>query len=226
MTIEKGQSWGEPALPGSDLATAADDAELAEIALAAHHNGESLTATVETGDLLHTLGVTEHRPPAERYAYPIDLGLVTLNPGTNAVQDRTSPGDRTTIPFVAHLVAARKALPGLDTLEMLLGHGPPIDLAIMNAAWLGHLRLGPRAHPNDGRLDVVEGRVRFRERREANKRAMSGSHLPHPVLRTSRVSAWQSKFDHPVVVTVDGVRRGKASSISVELVPDALTVVA
>ncbi|MEM9654407.1 MAG: hypothetical protein AAGA65_20105 [Actinomycetota bacterium] len=218
MTIKKGESWGEPAGPDHSPVPAADDADLARLAEEARRLGTPLVATVTTGDLRNTLGVAEGRPVAERHAYPIDLGLATLDPDT----DPAAPP----IPFVAHLIIGDRGLPGAAYLERALGHGPAITVAVMNAAWLGDLRLGPRAHPNDGRLDVTEGRVRFRERREARRRAKAGSHLPHPDLGTTRVTTWRSKFDRPRPVSIDGVDRGRVLSVSVTLVPDALTVVA
>lgn len=218
MTIEKGQTWGEPASPSLSPVHTADDAELARLAYEEHRKGRHAVFSVGRGDLLNTLGVSEHRPIDERHAYPIDLALATIDP-----EDRS---DGLLVPFVAHLVVGDRMLPGGQLVGRLLGHGPAITAAVMNSAWFDDLRLGPRAHPNDGRLDVVEGRVGFRERREANRRAKSGSHLPHPALRTSRTATWQSKFDRSRPLLVDGVDCGLVGSIRVELLPDALTVVA
>jgi hypothetical protein len=218
MTIEKGQTWGEPASPSLTPRHAADDAELARLALDEYRQDGHAVLSVGRGDLLNTLGVSEQRSVGERHAYPIDLAVATVDP------EETDDGR--VIPFVAHLVVEDRPWPGERLIGPLLGHGPAITVAVMNAAWFHDLRLGPRAHPNDGRLDVVEGRVGFRERREANRRAKSGSHLPHPSLRTSRTATWQSKFDHPRPLSVDGVDCGLVRSIRVELIPDALTVVA
>lgn len=218
MTIEKGQTWGEPAPPELVPIVSADDVDLARLAFDERRAGRHPVLSVADGDLLHTLGLSGHRSADERHAYPIDLGLATLDPDQNPVD---AP-----VPFVAHVVVGGRRLPGERLIARLFGHGPAITVAVMNSAWLTDLRLGPRAHPNDGRLDVIEGRVAFRERREAHRRSKSGSHLPHPDLTTTRTATWQSKFDHPRPVSIDGVDRGVVRSIRVELIPDALTVVA
>jgi diacylglycerol kinase family enzyme len=95
----------------------------------------------------------------------------------------------------------------------------------MNVASLGPLRLGPKAHPNDGLIDVTEGTVPFRHRREAAKRALSGSHLPHPDLTHRRVAEWQREFSRPASVWLDGVSCGRFRSVRIDLVPDGLVVV-
>lgn len=212
MTIEKGKSWGYEVEPGEQLPTAANDAELAAMASASLDGGSSLRARIAGGDLLATLGLSAGRGDGMEMAYPIDLGLAHLGDGTE--------GNEIVRPFVAHLTVRR--LPGLAAM---LGHGPGITVSVMNVAAIGNLRLGPKAHPNDGLIDVTEGRVPFRHRREAAQRAMSGSHLPHPDLRHRRVTEWQREFPRPVPIWLDGVSHGRFRTIKVELVPDGLVVV-
>jgi diacylglycerol kinase family enzyme len=95
----------------------------------------------------------------------------------------------------------------------------------MNAAFCGPLYLGPRAHPNDGLVDVTIGRLPFRDRWAARDRMRSGAHLPHPALRTSRAREWSATLERPTPVSVDGVRRATAQQIRVVVRPDALRVV-
>lgn len=214
MTIEKGRSWGEPAEGIDEPAIADDDAALAALAARALSGGSTLVAELRSGDLLKTLGLSEPRPPEERFAYPVDLGLAHLGRDTAGL-------DVEPLPFVAHLVAGR-----LNGLLTVLGYGPGITAVVMNGAWLGEYRLGPRAHPNDGLLDVTDGRVPLNQRREAARRATTGAHLPHPALKVSRVPSWERTFSRPVMFWLDGVKRGRHRSVRVEVVPDALTVVA
>lgn len=217
MTIEKGGDWGAPAIDLEPTATAADDAQLAALAAEALERGSKLVASVATGDLLATLGISPASSRPQPHAYPMDLAMASIGSGADW---SGSP-----MPFVAHLTAGEDR-PTVRILGRLLGHGPGIELAVMNAAWLGELRLGPRAHPNDGLLDIVEGRVPFSQRREARRRARTGSHLPHPGLRTQRVAEWETRFDRPTAIRLDGVERGRAERLRVQVVPDALTVVA
>lgn len=231
MTIEKGRPWGTPWSPEDhpDPVPVADDAALAEhltpllappltpgdLPVAIQARSGSVTAdrgwvafAVGGGDLLRTIGVERPRAPAERHLYPIDVGLARLE---------RRGREPVTVAFVAHLTVRDRPLAGL---------GPGLSVAVMNAAWLGRWRLGPRAHPNDGRLDVTEGTVGLTQRREANRRARSGTHLPHPGLGTSRVERWEASWNRPVAIWLDGVRRGRFHAVHVELVADAAAVIA
>jgi diacylglycerol kinase family enzyme len=96
---------------------------------------------------------------------------------------------------------------------------------VMNAQWLGGLNLGPRAHPNDGLLDVYDARLGLADVVKVRARARAGAHLPHPGIKERRVPAAQVGFDRPLTVWLDGMRVGPARGLSVRVDPDALTVV-
>ncbi|MGI9596463.1 MAG: hypothetical protein ACR2QK_09900 [Acidimicrobiales bacterium] len=219
MTIEKGEAWGVPATDPSPRLIAEDDAELAAMAAEVMAAGSTAVARVRSGDILTTLGLSDVRPEDERFSYSLDLGMAYLGADPESTDPQPAP-------FVAHLIAGPSPRSPSASIGRLLGHGPPISLAVMNGAWMGDLRLGPRAHPNDGLLDVTEGRVRFQDRREAAIRARTGSHLPHPALRTKRVGEWKTEFDRPTSVRLDGVEKGRFRSVRVVVIPDSLTVVA
>ncbi|MFM7068580.1 MAG: hypothetical protein ACKOYM_03880, partial [Actinomycetes bacterium] len=61
---------------------------------------------------------------------------------------------------------------------------------LMNGTVWGAWDLGPRAHPNDGWIDLTDGTLPRRSRREARRRSVTGSHIPHPDLAQSRVTEW------------------------------------
>ena len=98
------------------------------------------------------------------------------------------------------------------------------DLA-MNAEWLGPWKLGPKAHPNDGLVDVTTGSLGWRDRLRARDRARTASHLPHPRLSTRRAERLTLEFPRPTPVVLDGVSAGTASEIVLWVEPDALVVV-
>lgn len=217
MTIEKGGVWGEPwngVVPFDDVPVAADDAELAEfLARASDRSGDEspegrALVRPRRGDLLRTIGLDGPRDDTQSHRYPVDLVIAHLQRGN---------GETVSAPFVAHLTVRDRRLTGI---------GPGLSLAVMNAAWLGPLRLGPRAHPNDGLVDITEGTVGLFQRREANRRAVSGSHLPHPELSTSRRSTWGRTWPRPVAIWLDGRRIGRFERVQIEVVPDAGVVVA
>lgn len=205
MTIEKGRAWGTPWGGSDEVAVAVDDAGLAGAAAAALGRGDHLVITLSgpsgrlAGDVARTLGVAVERSPSERLAYTFDLGFVTCDGGDP-------------VPFVAHVSARRRLWAGEFAV-------------VMNCAWMGSWYLGPRAHPNDGLLDVTTGSLPLRQRILARRRARSGSHLPHPRLSTARAGSWEHRFPTPRSVRIDGRPSGRARLLRAWVVPDGFTLV-
>ena len=110
--------------------------------------------------------------------------------------------------FVAHVMA-----------------GSRLRFAAPNAQWFGEWNLGPRGHPNDGRLDVYEGRLSWLEWRQVRRRLPQGAHLPHPHIEERRVPAVQVTFPVPLPLRIDGRAVGDVHTLSVRVAPDALRVV-
>jgi len=202
MTIRKGTTWGGPTAPLPARASVFhSDAALASWWAAQRHQDHPLIVGLAGGDLHRTLG----SPDPERmwteaaWAFPLDLIAVTLD-------DRQCWG-------AAHVIAG----------------GTPLfrswTAAVMNAAFAGDANLGPRAHPNDGLLDVTIGRLSPLDRRRAAARMGHGAHLPHPALTTTRAARWEVHRDVAVAVRIDGEPVGTAHTIRVEVIPDAVTVV-
>lgn len=208
MTIRKGRAWGGPDPAAVEVTLAGNDRELALLAHDHWRRGLPLAASVATGDLLATVGLDEPRPIGQRWRFPVDLGL--FHP-----TDEAEPEDQ--VPFVAHLVARRSLWRGEAAVVM--------NVPLLTTRWLGALRLGPRAHPNDGVVDITVGGLDWRQRVEAARRACTGSHLPHPDLRTARASQWRHSFAHPVPVRVDGYRFGSYQTVEVSVVPDAFELI-
>jgi hypothetical protein len=200
MTISPGQAWGRPITRPGAVTAAAGDAELARLAAGARDRGEDLVATVGPGDVLRTLGLDGPRPGSQQLGYRFDLGLATL--------DGAEPQ-----PFVAHLCAHRPRWAG------------PFAV-VMNCAWMGEWYLGPRAHPNDGLLDVTHGALPPAQRLAARRRAATGSHLPHPALHTARRPRWEHRFERATEVFLDGRPHGRHRQVEVHLIPDCFWLLA
>ncbi len=98
--------------------------------------------------------------------------------------------------------------------------------AIMNVDHIGRWDVAPRAHPGDGRLDVVEvaASMGWRARWQARRRLPTGTHVPHPDITVRRLARIELAFDQPREIVVDGVRRGTARRVTVTVEPDAATV--
>jgi hypothetical protein len=202
MTIRKGESWGAPGALPADGVVVRSDAEATAALMAARHDKRPFPVLgLLGGDLCRTLGGSGDEArlrSVDAMTFSIDLAEVLLDGRMQF--------------FVAHLVAHR-----------LFWLGPQVT--VMNAAWLGDLNLGPKAHPNDGLLDVSEGHLRPDELLLARRRARTGTHLPHPRITMRRLPAVQLHFDRPVPVWLDGARAGAFRDISARVEPDALTVV-
>ena len=149
---------------------------------------------VAGGDLHRAVGNPEPRPQMQR----VDVDLI------RAVVD----GEE--LVAVAHVVARRSWWRG------------PI-VAVMNVDHIGAWNVAPRAHPNDGRLDIVEvdRSMGVRQRWQARRRLPQGTHVPHPAISTRRATDATWAFDPPLRLWLDGVARGPVSELSVTVEPDA-----
>jgi hypothetical protein len=202
MPIQKGEAWGAPGpLPDGGVVVASDAEARAVLTAARADKVPFPTLGLVGGDLCRTLGGTgdvARLRSAAAMTFPVDLGEVLL--------------DGRLFVFVAHLVARRRWWRGRTVVAM-------------NAAWLGELNLGPKAHPGDGLLDVSEGSIGWAERMEARRRARLGAHLPHPGIDVRRTRAAQFHFEAPVPVHLDGELVGRFRDLSIRVAPDALRVV-
>jgi hypothetical protein len=194
MTIRKGEEWGTRAVRPSKLAVARTDAELAAL-VNADPGGEY---GIAGGDLFRSLGSPPSRGEGQRL--PVDAFRVRLDGGEPMLA-------------VAHVVARRRWLTG------------PV-LVVANCGYVGGFDAAPRAHPNDGRLDVIEvdPSMPVRQRLQARRRARSGTHLPHPQLRTRTVDATEWEWPSPMTVEVDGIDRGRCMRLAVEVLTDHFAI--
>ena len=161
VTIRRGQDWGEPTTLDEDTPVFHDDASAAAAVQEAFDVGATLpTIALVGGDLHRTLG-SPHRLESDLRAgrgvrFPIDLGVMTFDDGRSPRVFLSS--------VVAHV--GRQLWSGRT-------------VTVMNGSFCGGLDLGPRAHPNDGVLDVVDGTLSRRDARRAMIRAATG-HAPSP----------------------------------------------
>jgi hypothetical protein len=178
------------------------DAEARAVVESARREGAPVPALgLLGGDLCRTLGGTgdETRLHDGRgVVVPIDVGAVLVDGRLHW--------------FVAHLVARH-------------GWWRGRIVAAMNAEFIGEWDVAPRAHPNDGLLDVLDVTMPASERFKARARLRSGTHVPHPGINVERVRAAQIQLSRPTPVQLDGVLVGEARSLSVRIEPDALRCV-
>jgi hypothetical protein len=197
MTIKRGQTWGLAVGVPRGLVSVASDAELARLI----GRGEPRPMRLTGGDLLRTLGGPSGGPGLQRL--PIDV-LRLLADGRQFVA-------------VAHVVARRGGKLGW-------WRGP--ITAVMNADRIGRWEVAPRAHPNDGRADVVEvgDWLGVRGRWQAWRRLPTGTYVPHPEIETSRITVTAWAFEPARRLWLDGVDVGTVRSLGVTVQPDGATI--
>jgi hypothetical protein len=202
VVIRKGEAWGRPGPLAQDAPLATTDADVRAVVETARRAGEPPpTIGLLGGDLCRALGGRGDRSRLfsdQAMQLPVDVGSVLL--------------DGRQFWFVAHLVARRSWWRGRL-------------LAVMNVDGLGSWNVAPRAHPNDGLLDVVDADPPLGDRVRARRRLPSGAHVPHPDIHTERTRAVQFDLDPPLDVWLDGESMGRAQRLSIRVEPDALTVV-
>lgn len=146
------------------------------------------------GDLARTLGVSEASlRRAAAMLLPIDALTVTLD------------GE-------AHRCIA----------NVVFGSPRRPQVVVANAAFVGVWNVAPRAHPGDGKVDIVTFDLGLADWLKARKRLPTGAHVPHPDISTRAVTAWSHRFDRSVSVRIDGVGGHRAQHVEVQVDPDAI----
>jgi diacylglycerol kinase family enzyme len=202
MTIRKGEDWGRAVPLPDDGAVVESDRQARRLVTEARRLDHPIPVLgLLGGDLARSLGATgdlDRLRSENAQEMPIDLGSVLIDGRLHW--------------FVAHLVARHRWWGGRFVVAM-------------NAEYIGNWKVAPRAHPNDGRLDVLDGRLSFDDRLKARGRLHHGGHLPHPGIEVRQVEAVQVEFDRPTPIYLDGERCGQARTLSIRVEPDALRCV-
>ncbi|MFZ9628677.1 MAG: diacylglycerol/lipid kinase family protein [Ilumatobacteraceae bacterium] len=206
MTIRRGEPWGVPCELAADVTVVDGDAALSGVLTAARLGGaEPPLLAVRHGDVARTMGgATTDRvvPGAVLVRAPIDAIRVTA--------DGRAPAW-----CCAHVVARQRWWRGRVVI-------------VANAQFVDGRDVAPRAHPNDGRVDLLDvaPTMSWRDRVRAWRRTATGTHVPHPDIETRQVTSLVLEFDAPVGVWLDGRRWQRAQRLEVEVEADAVTVLA
>lgn len=190
MTIEKGQPWGESCRVPAQRIVVGSDRELA---LCTKEDLVSLT----NGDLWKSLG----SPPVPQTdiaatQLPIDALIITIDDDTS-------------------LLAA-------STIEIGSWFRRGRYICIANTSFAGQKNIAPRAHPNDGSLDYLEitASMSWRQRWLASRRALTGTHIPHPQITTKRIKDIRIDRESSELLRIDGVSFEEWRTIHVQIDPD------
>lgn len=159
--------------------------------------GSSAPLGLSAGDLHRSVGSPPDRADMQRL--PIDVLEVVVDGVSHTA--------------VAHVVARHRWWRGAV-------------LAVMNVDHIGEWNVAPRAHPNDGRADVIEvdPAMTARQRWQASRRLEQGTHVPHPNIGVRRITDADWTFERPMQIWVDGAGIGDARHLRVVVHPDAASI--
>lgn len=203
MTIERGQDWGAPAQPGSIDSVASSNSELRALIEDARLTSESQPKIgVIGGDLWKALGSPSG-------------GLERLE-GSDARQ--------VSVDLIECQLDGRRCFAAAHVFFLSSWWLGPVT-AVMNSEWWGSWLVAPRAHPNDGRLDLVEGDLPIRQRLLIRRRVLTGDHLPNSALKVGRIAELKREFVRPMRVIIDGVEEDRCRHLSLQVLPDALSII-
>ena len=193
--IEKGLDWGEPSKVPTSVTVCHTDAEAADA---------PGPVVLTGGDLHRGLGRPTVRGVGEMSTLVhVDTMVCHVHTGEGVVTRRA----------VAHVVIGR-----------ILGRGR--FAACLNSGFFGELSLTPRSHPGDGRIEVIEfdATMRIRDRVMARRRAMTGSHVPHPAILTSANNSWSAVRIGHESLRLDGMRIPRWHRLEIVVEPRSLPV--
>ena len=201
MNIEKGRSWGSLSPLPPEGVIIKTNKELLEKVNDCKRQGIDLpTFGLLGGDLWRTLGgrrAEERLYGGEATTLDIDLGCALL--------------DGKIFWFCAHMFIGSK----------LKGE----KIFISNVAHYGKMNPAPKAHPGDGKFDVLEVKLSPFQTFKAVKRVSAGTHIPHPGIKYRQVSSEQFSFGKKLSIGIDGKNIGKFSTVSIRIENEALRVV-
>jgi len=196
MTIEKSKPWGKPGVIPDDVVFAVNDSQVAAF--------PELRVQPIGGNLWRSLGSPQRRDAGDACTeLPIDVLRCTV----------AHHGEPSIVIAVSEVcVGSWFARDGMTV--------------ITNVGTFGDMNLAPRAHPNDGEFDsfVLDGSTSWRQRVLARRRSVTGTHVPHPTISVTRGRHFEITRHGRAELLIDGQPHGPWTSLSVDIVPDFMTV--
>ena len=193
MTISKHGSYGTPVSRPPMLNVLQSDLEIAQHYVSGH---TATPCTVTNGSIALSLGISSEMnfrdSVSNQQMTLVDIDLLQID-------FRTRPPSTANSSTSSRIVVAG---------TIAIQHRTPLStcLILSNSGILRSRDVLPRAHPNDGFVDVLEvdPKISIRQRAIAWSRSATGSHLPHPNFRVSRSIDFQWSGS-PARMIADGV---------------------
>jgi hypothetical protein len=208
MTIRKLGPYGTPVSRPSDLVVKRNDRELAQHFISPNR---ATPCTLTKGSIAQSLGITGHAvdpiSDPNQQMTRVDIDLLQIEYRTDTSEDVSSQ----------LVVAGSLALQHRTALST--------SLILSNSGILRGRDVLPRAHPNDGFVDVLEidQEITLRQMALAWSRSRTGSHLPHPHFRVSRATDFQWSGS-PSKMVADGVAYDGVVTLQCTVLADAMAI--
>ncbi|MFN8028619.1 MAG: hypothetical protein U0W40_20365 [Acidimicrobiia bacterium] len=220
--VRKGEPWERPATGPAETGVQGSDAELA--AAARTHPGARLAFDpADDSDLARALGLGWG--PADRVPGSLELPLDAMTVRADDAEHFAvnmvvlgTPPDR--LGALSPRVATGITIDGRPTYD-----AKAISVLVANGQYLRGADAVPRGHPGDGRLEVQAYAPTVGEARAMRDRLATGTHVPHPRIAQAAGRRVEIRFARPVRLELDGVERGRATVVVVEVVPEAFSIV-
>jgi hypothetical protein len=219
--LRHGEPWGHAASGPPDVEVEGDDGEL--VAVAASHPGALVRYRPSPrSDLARALGLG----PDGAGTTEVAIDALAIDPEDGAVDavdaiDAVNvvvlgpPPDRLRWTARASHITVR-----VDGRAWFSGRATTVVVA--NGQFLRGTDIVPRGHPGDGWAEVQVYALARRARRGMRRRLPTGTHVPHPGVRSGRAHRVEVEVARPLPVEVDGRPQGRTSRLAVLLVPAAI----
>jgi diacylglycerol kinase (ATP) len=200
-------------------------------------NPEAVLGVVPTGsDFIRTFGLPQSAPAAATHLegdnlFDVDLGLIrctvrgephrrwfvnVAEAGFDAEIVRGACRLPRALGRVRNLLAFWGALGGFAPVRSRIAldertyEGTVTNLVVANAQFVREGRpVAPRAHPGDGRFDVLIAKGTKREYLETLTKMPRGSHLPSPTIKEYQAAVVEIEGDAPLPIAADGLEVGE-----------------
>lgn len=228
--VRKGEPWERAAAGPPEATVSGSDAELAA-AVRQHLSGRGPGAEpvrlafdpAADSDLARALGLGWG--PTDRVPGSLDLPLDAMTVTVDGVEQ-----------FAVNMVVLGSPPDRLGALTPRQGVTVTIDgrpaydakattVLVANGQYLRGADAVPRGHPGDGRLEVQAYAPSVGEARAMRDRLATGTHVPHPHIAQATGRRVEIELTRPARLELDGVERGKATLVVVEVVPEAFSLV-
>jgi len=216
MTIRKFGSFGTSVSRPPMLNVLRSDLEIAQ-----HYVSGDIAApcTLTNGTIAQSLGISSEisidDPLHDQQMTLVNIDLLQIDYRTTTSTNLSSNSCTST--------SSRVVVAG----TLVIQHRTRLStcLILSNSGILHARDVLPRAHPNDGFVDVLEvdPKISTRQRAIAWHRSATGSHLPHPDIRVSRSIDFQWSGS-PAQMIADGVTYKGVVWLQCTVLADAMSI--